>query len=80
MINNPLSAPIPEPTKIAVGVANPKAQGQAITNTAMANFKLNNKGAFVAISIPAKGITSGQILVPNPYQNRKVKPAKLMTK
>jgi len=32
-IKIPISAPFPTPTIIAVGVANPKAQGQAITNT-----------------------------------------------
>jgi hypothetical protein len=46
LINNPLSAPIPEPTKIAVGASNPNAQGQAITHAALAKFKLYNKGAF----------------------------------
>ena len=43
LINSPRSAPIPVPTKIAVGVANPKAQGQATTITAIANFKLINR-------------------------------------
>jgi hypothetical protein len=33
----PFEAPIPVPTITAVGVANPKAQGQAITITEMAN-------------------------------------------
>ncbi|WKZ72537.1 MAG: hypothetical protein QY308_13055 [Ignavibacteriaceae bacterium] len=32
-INIPCSAPLPIPTIIAVGVANPKAQGHAITST-----------------------------------------------
>ena len=32
-INIPFSAPFPVPTIIAVGVANPNAQGHAITNT-----------------------------------------------
>ena len=31
----PLRAPLPSPTAIAAGVANPIAQGQDITNTAM---------------------------------------------
>ena len=38
LINIPFSAPLPTPTIIAVGVAKPKAQGHAITNTVtMAN-------------------------------------------
>lgn len=35
----PLMAPTPVPTMTAVGVANPKAQGQAILNTVIANWK-----------------------------------------
>ena len=42
----PFSAPIPVPTMIAVGVANPKAQGQATTKTAIANRKLNTISAW----------------------------------
>ncbi len=34
LIKIPNSAPFPVPTMMAVGVASPKAQGQAITNTA----------------------------------------------
>jgi hypothetical protein len=34
-IRTPFSAPLPVPTIIAVGVANPRAQGQAIMTTAM---------------------------------------------
>ena len=33
LIKTPFSAPLPVPTIIAVGVAKPSAQGQAITNT-----------------------------------------------
>ncbi len=33
MIKTPYSAPFPVPTMIAVGVASPKAHGQAITKT-----------------------------------------------
>lgn len=36
LINIPLEAPIPVPTITAVGVAKPKAQGQAILNTVIA--------------------------------------------
>ena len=36
LISIPLFAPIPEPTINAVGVASPRAQGQAITKTATA--------------------------------------------
>ena len=35
LISTPYSAPLPVPTIIAVGVARPNAQGQAITNTAI---------------------------------------------
>ena len=35
LIKIPFSAPIPEPTINAVGVARPKAQGQEITKTAV---------------------------------------------
>ena len=38
-INIPLLAPIPVPTITAVGVARPKAQGQAISRTASACVK-----------------------------------------
>ena len=38
-INIPLLAPIPVPTITAVGVARPKAQGQAISKTASACVK-----------------------------------------
>ncbi len=33
LIKIPCSAPLPTPTVIAVGVARPRAQGQAITST-----------------------------------------------
>ena len=36
LMSIPFSAPLPVPTIIAVGVAKPKAQGQAITSTATA--------------------------------------------
>ena len=38
----PLVAPTPVPTMTAVGVAKPKAQGQAIANTEMAIWKANS--------------------------------------
>ena len=34
-MSTPCSAPRPEPTMMDVGVANPKAHGQAITSTAV---------------------------------------------
>ena len=37
LIRMPFSAPRPEPTSTAAGVANPSAQGQATTSTAMAH-------------------------------------------
>ncbi|MPN38736.1 hypothetical protein SDC9_186261 [bioreactor metagenome] len=40
-INTPYSAPLPVPTIIAVGVARPKAQGQAITRTDINMVKAN---------------------------------------
>ena len=43
-IRSPCSAPRLNPTNSAVGVASPKAQGQAMTRTAIANFRLNSKG------------------------------------
>ena len=36
LINTPFCAPLPTPTITDIGVANPRAQGQAIINTAMA--------------------------------------------
>ena len=39
LINIPLRAPIPVPTITAVGVAKPRAQGQAINRTARACVK-----------------------------------------
>ena len=43
-IRIPISAPRPVPTISAVGVANPKAQGQEITNTAIAAIIANSVG------------------------------------
>mmetsp|Transcript_175 Transcript_175/g.270 ORF Transcript_175/g.270 Transcript_175/m.270 type:complete len:407 (-) Transcript_175:107-1327(-) len=43
LINNPLSAPTPVPTMTAVGVANPRAQGQATTITAIPDVKAAKK-------------------------------------
>ena len=39
LINKPKFAALPVPTKSAVGVANPRAHGQAITRTAIAEVK-----------------------------------------
>ena len=39
LINIPISAPLPIPTIMAVGVASPKAHGQATTNTVTAARK-----------------------------------------
>jgi hypothetical protein len=41
LIKIPFSAPFPTPTIIAVGVASPKAQGQATINTAMNTVNKN---------------------------------------
>ena len=43
LIRIPFSAPLPVPTMIATGVARPKAQGQLITRTLMAQLKANSK-------------------------------------
>ena len=40
----PCSAPLPVPTIIATGVANPKAQGHAITNTEIAKLNASSNG------------------------------------
>ena len=42
--SRPERAASPEPTVMAVGVAKPKAQGQATTNTEMANCKAKARG------------------------------------
>ncbi len=39
MMRMPCSAPLPVPTMMAVGVASPKAQGQAITNTGIKTLR-----------------------------------------
>ena len=39
LMSIPLVAPTPVPTITAVGVAKPRAQGQAIANTVIANWK-----------------------------------------
>jgi len=41
-IKMPFSAPLPVPTIMAVGVASPKAQGQAITNTDIKILRANS--------------------------------------
>jgi len=45
-IRIPSSAPFPIPTVNAVGVARPKAQGQATTRTAMSVVKAKSNGAW----------------------------------
>ena len=47
LIKIPLSAPMPVPTMIAVGVAKPNAQGQATTKTAIAKRKLNRISSWI---------------------------------
>src|SRR5690554_905478 len=44
LINIPDWAPLPVPTIIAVGVANPKAQGQLMTNTAIPKARADSTG------------------------------------
>ena len=45
LIKMPCSAPLPVPTMMATGVAKPKAQGQEITRTQMAQDRANSKVA-----------------------------------
>jgi hypothetical protein len=44
LMSTPKRAPTPVPTMTAVGVARPRAHGQAMTNTAMPNSKANKNG------------------------------------
>ena len=50
----PCSAPLPVPTMIAVGVARPSAQGQAMTNTATIKIMLSVKPTRPTRSQPKK--------------------------
>ena len=56
-INTPRSAPSPEPTISAVGVARPNAQGQAMTSTATAE-------RMPTISGDNSGLTQGKKAAP----------------
>ncbi len=66
---------MPVPTKIAVGVAKPKAQGQAITRTEIVNFKARIKPT----PYPKAAELMGNKLVPQKYQKLKVNSAKPIT-
>ena len=63
LIKIPFSAPLPVPTIMATGVASPRAQGQEITNTEMAQDKANSNSApAMTHAIPvirAMAITTG---------------------
>ncbi len=63
LISIPFSAPLPVPTIIAVGVAKPKAHGQAITNTDInivsAKVLLSPEKYQAKLAITAKDITIG---------------------
>ena len=50
----PNSAPLPVPTMIAVGVANPSAQGQAITMTDIKAISANINGEVGRSAYPPK--------------------------
>ncbi|MNS80428.1 hypothetical protein D3C72_1141070 [compost metagenome] len=52
LINIPFSAPLPVPTIIAVGVASPNAQGQAITRTEINILSENSNDSPPIISHP----------------------------
>ena len=75
------------PTKIAVGVAKPRAQGQATTSNAIASFKLNSTGEVstiispidIDIELDTVIKTESQILVPIKYQKQKVRVAIAIT-
>jgi hypothetical protein len=54
---NPIFRAFPVPTIIAVGVARPSAQGQAITRTEI-NIDIATSNDLPAISHPAKAITA----------------------
>ncbi len=81
-ISTPRSAPRPEPTMIAVGVAKPRAHGQAMTSTAIADSVANSSGVSV-------GSTQGRNVAPqsrigrrssaNSSQTRKLATAITMT-
>ncbi len=53
----PRSAPMPEPTISAVGVARPSAHGQAMTSTAMA-------ARIASTGVAASGFTQGRKVAP----------------
>ncbi|KAF5053511.1 hypothetical protein DSECCO2_397590 [anaerobic digester metagenome] len=69
LINIPFSAPLPVPTMMAVGVARPRAHGQAITSTVMKMVREKVK----ACSSGAKAGT------PRKYQAKKATSAMVMT-
>src|SRR3989344_2428667 len=64
LIKIPCSAPLPVPTIIAVGVASPKAQGQAIISTAI-----------MLVNAKLKAAVAG----PKTYQRTKVATASIRT-
>ena len=59
----PFSAPLPEATMIEVGVANPRAQGQAITSTLTRNSIASTGLPLIrnhtTKAVTAKAITTG---------------------
>nr|GMC47018.1 Uncharacterised protein [Ipomoea batatas]GMC51320.1 Uncharacterised protein [Ipomoea batatas]GMC78452.1 Uncharacterised protein [Ipomoea batatas] len=63
LIRSPCFAPSEVPTRIAVGVARPKAQGQDTTWTSTASFKLRSRGSPSGPEISFSK-TSGKILEP----------------
>ena len=62
-INIPFDAPSPVPTITAVGVASPKAQGQAITSTLVNTFSAKEISfpaiSHITVDITAMAITAG---------------------
>ncbi|GER38346.1 2-dehydro-3-deoxyphosphooctonate aldolase [Striga asiatica] len=70
LISTPREAPFPVATITAVGVANPRAQGQATTNTEIPNCKANSN-ASIAVGIQALGYNPATPGINHPSHNRK---------
>src|SRR5215469_6700693 len=73
LIRIPCSAPFPVPTIIAVGVARPRAHGQATTRTATAATRAVIQAEFVCI--PGTFIPAMPIVLPTTIQRMNVSQA-----
>lgn len=67
-VYKPLTAPIPVPTITAVGVANPRAQGQAMMITEIANLSAN---LIWLVSVRREYVSQSKDIqiVANPYRD-----------